>query len=111
VLLNEDDSRTFLDTRKGEHLQEGGLVNLEQTQPLFVEAMAFIKRVALASAGLEAANHWLVAQDIALWTAVRLDPAVLAFSVAAFFVYRTHKAGSTTAGSVGVAKNSSVRYQ
>jgi hypothetical protein len=30
--LNEDDSRTFLDPRKEEHVQEGGLVNLEQTR-------------------------------------------------------------------------------
>jgi hypothetical protein len=30
--LNEDDSRTFLDPRKEEHTQEGGLVNLEQTR-------------------------------------------------------------------------------
>ncbi len=30
--LNEDDSRTFLDTRKAEHVQEGGLVDLEQTR-------------------------------------------------------------------------------
>jgi hypothetical protein len=30
--LNEDDSRTFLDPRKVEHAQEGGLVDLEQTR-------------------------------------------------------------------------------
>jgi hypothetical protein len=30
--LNEDDSRTFLDPRKQEHVQEGGLVDLEQTR-------------------------------------------------------------------------------
>ena len=30
--LNEDDSRTFLDSRKEEHLQEGGLVDLRQTR-------------------------------------------------------------------------------
>lgn len=30
--LNEDDSRTHLDLRKEEHVQEGGLVNLEQTR-------------------------------------------------------------------------------
>lgn len=30
--LNEDDSRTHLDTRTVEHAQEGGLVNLRQTQ-------------------------------------------------------------------------------
>ena len=30
--LNEDDSRTFLDPRKEEHVQEGGLVDLEQTR-------------------------------------------------------------------------------
>jgi hypothetical protein len=30
--LNEDDSRTFLDPRKEERVQEGGLVNLEQTR-------------------------------------------------------------------------------
>jgi hypothetical protein len=30
--LNEDDSRTFLDLRKEDHVQEGGLVNLEQTR-------------------------------------------------------------------------------
>jgi len=37
--------------------------------------------VALAAVGLDAANRWLATQDITLWTAVRLDPAVLAFSV------------------------------
>ena len=30
--LNEDDSRTYLDRRKAEHVQEGGLVDLEQTR-------------------------------------------------------------------------------
>lgn len=30
--LNEDDSRTFLDRRKEQHVQEGGLVDLEQTR-------------------------------------------------------------------------------
>jgi beta-galactosidase len=30
--LNEDDSRTFLDRRKEEHVQEGGLVDLAQTR-------------------------------------------------------------------------------
>ncbi|MGE5609811.1 MAG: hypothetical protein ACM359_11190, partial [Bacillota bacterium] len=30
--LNEDDSRTYLDPRKEEHVQEGGLVDLEQTR-------------------------------------------------------------------------------
>lgn len=30
--LNEDDSRTYLDPRKEEHAQEGGLVDLEQTR-------------------------------------------------------------------------------
>ena len=30
--LNEDDSRTFLDRRKAEHVQEGGLVDLSQTR-------------------------------------------------------------------------------
>jgi beta-galactosidase len=34
--LNEDDSRTFLDPRTAEHLQEGGLVNLEQTQQVLL---------------------------------------------------------------------------
>ncbi|HTZ21011.1 MAG TPA: ABC transporter permease [Opitutaceae bacterium] len=37
--------------------------------------------VALAAVGLGAANRWLVTQDITLWTTVRLDPGVLAFSV------------------------------
>ncbi len=30
--LNEDDSRTFLDPRKEQHVQEGGLVDLQQTR-------------------------------------------------------------------------------
>jgi beta-galactosidase len=34
--LNEDDSRTFLDPRKAEHVQEGGLVDLEQTQQVML---------------------------------------------------------------------------
>ncbi len=37
--------------------------------------------VALAAVGLEAANRWLATQGIVLWTAVGLDPDVLAFSV------------------------------
>jgi ABC-type antimicrobial peptide transport system permease subunit len=37
--------------------------------------------VALAAIGIEAAKHWLAAQEITLWTDVRLEPAVLAFSV------------------------------
>ncbi len=38
--LNEDDSRTFLDTRRAEHVQEGGLVNLEQTQQVMLRDTA-----------------------------------------------------------------------
>ncbi|HNX34140.1 MAG TPA: beta-galactosidase [Kiritimatiellia bacterium] len=38
--LNEDDSRTFLDPRKQEHVQEGGLVNLEQTQQVMLRNTA-----------------------------------------------------------------------
>jgi len=34
--LNEDDSRTFLDRRTAEHVQEGGLVDLEQTQQVML---------------------------------------------------------------------------
>jgi len=34
--LNEDDSRTFLDTRRAEHAQEGGLVDLEQTRQVML---------------------------------------------------------------------------
>ena len=34
--LNEDDSRTHLDTRTTEHAQEGGLVNLRQTQQVML---------------------------------------------------------------------------
>jgi hypothetical protein len=38
--LNEDDSRTFLDPRKEAHVQEGGLVNLEQTQQVMLRNTA-----------------------------------------------------------------------
>jgi hypothetical protein len=38
--LNEDDSRTFLDPRKQEHVQEGGLVNLKQTQQVMLRNTA-----------------------------------------------------------------------
>lgn len=38
--LNEDDSRTFLDPRKAEHVQEGGLVDLEQTQQVMLRNTA-----------------------------------------------------------------------
>ena len=38
--LNEDDSRTFLDPRQQEHVQEGGLVNLEQTQQVMLRNTA-----------------------------------------------------------------------
>ncbi|MDD4871521.1 MAG: beta-galactosidase [Kiritimatiellae bacterium] len=38
--LNEDDSRTYLDPRKQEHVQEGGLVNLEQTQQVMLRNTA-----------------------------------------------------------------------
>ena len=34
--LNEDDSRTFLDRRTAEHVQEGGLTDLEQTQQVML---------------------------------------------------------------------------
>jgi len=34
--LNEDDSRTFLDTRRAEHAQEGGLVDLDQTRQVML---------------------------------------------------------------------------
>ncbi|MCY3024526.1 MAG: beta-galactosidase, partial [Planctomycetota bacterium] len=38
--LNEDDSRTYLDTRTQEHVQEGGLVNLEQTRQVMLRNTA-----------------------------------------------------------------------
>lgn len=38
--LNEDDSRTYLDPRKQEHVQEGGLVNLKQTQQVMLRNTA-----------------------------------------------------------------------
>lgn len=38
--LNEDDSRTFLDLRPAEHVQEGGLVNLEQTRQVLLRNTA-----------------------------------------------------------------------
>jgi hypothetical protein len=38
--LNEDDSRTFLDPRKEEHVQEGGLVDLAQTQQVMLRNTA-----------------------------------------------------------------------
>jgi beta-galactosidase len=38
--LNEDDSRTHLDTRTAEHVQEGGLVNLRQTQQVMLRNTA-----------------------------------------------------------------------
>lgn len=38
--LNEDDSRTFLDPRKQEHVQEGGLVNVKQTQQVMLRNTA-----------------------------------------------------------------------
>ena len=38
--LNEDDSRTYLDPRKQEHVQEGGLVSLKQTQQVMLRNTA-----------------------------------------------------------------------
>ena len=38
--LNEDDSRTYLDPRTQEHVQEGGLVNLAQTQQVMLRNTA-----------------------------------------------------------------------
>jgi hypothetical protein len=38
--LNEDDSRTYLDPRKAEHVQEGGLVSLKQTQQVMLRNTA-----------------------------------------------------------------------
>ncbi|OGV67614.1 MAG: hypothetical protein A2283_07600 [Lentisphaerae bacterium RIFOXYA12_FULL_48_11] len=38
--LNEDDSRTYLDPRKEEHVQEGGLVDLLQTQQVMLRNTA-----------------------------------------------------------------------
>lgn len=38
--LNEDDSRTYLDPRKQEYVQEGGLVNLQQTQQVMLRNTA-----------------------------------------------------------------------
>ena len=38
--LNEDDSRTYLDPRTAEHVQEGGLVNLKQTQQVMLRNTA-----------------------------------------------------------------------
>ncbi|MEN6545642.1 MAG: beta-galactosidase [Armatimonadia bacterium] len=38
--LNEDDSRTYLDPRQQEHVQEGGLVDLRQTQQVMLRNTA-----------------------------------------------------------------------
>lgn len=38
--LNEDDSRTFLDPRQQEHVQEGGLVDLKQTRQVMLRNTA-----------------------------------------------------------------------
>lgn len=38
--LNEDDSRTFLDLRTAEHVQEGGLVDIEQTRQVMLRNTA-----------------------------------------------------------------------
>ena len=38
--LNEDDTRTFLDPRKDAHVQEGGLVDVEQTQQMMLRNTA-----------------------------------------------------------------------
>ena len=38
--LNEDDSRTYLDPRKQAHVQEGGVVNLQQTQQVMLRNTA-----------------------------------------------------------------------
>ena len=79
--LNEDDSRTFLDPRKEEHVQEGGLVNLEQTRQ--------VMRRNTAQAALRGFGTWwmdLPAQgwfnDARLWQEMTLlspvDAALLA---------------------------------
>jgi hypothetical protein len=79
--LNEDDSRTFLDPRKEEHVQEGGLVDLEQTRQ--------VMRRNTAQAALRGFGTWwmdLPAQgwfnDARIWEEISLlqpvDAAMLA---------------------------------
>jgi hypothetical protein len=69
--LNEDDSRTFLDPRKEEHVQEGGLVDLQQTRQ--------VMRRNTAQAAIRGFGTWwmdLPAQgwfnDARIWDEMRL---------------------------------------
>jgi len=49
-------------------------------ESLLLALLGGVAGVALAAAGIEVIKHWLAAQDITLWTEVRLEPAVLVFS-------------------------------
>jgi len=72
--LNEDDSRTYLDPRQQEHVQEGGLVDLEQTQQVMLRNTAQASLRGFATWWMDLpAQGWF--NDAAIWQEmVRLQP-------------------------------------
>ena len=72
--LNEDDSRTYLDSRQQEHVQEGGLVDLKQTQQVMLRNTAQAALRGFATWWMDLpARGWF--NDAAIWQEmVRLHP-------------------------------------
>jgi hypothetical protein len=68
--LNEDDSRTYLDTRTAQHVQEGGLVNLEQTQQVMLRNTAQEALRGFGSWWMDLPGAGWFA-DPAIWTVMR----------------------------------------
>ena len=78
--LNEDDSRTFLDPRKQEHVQEGGLVDLQQTQQVMLRNTAQASLRGFGTWWMDLPGQgWF--NDAAIWQQiVRLHPVDIAMA-------------------------------
>jgi len=59
----------------------GRVIRQLLVESVLLACLGGVAGVVFAAVGIEAAQHWFATQDITLWTDLRLEPVVLAFSV------------------------------